>query len=111
MIFMDYKQASQIQDILAEKYCPQLLGTPVAVNVGAEKKIDVYVSTNNTSNVTLDNWLATKSSTLEFALRLNKDASCVSKTRIMEDQLYLNNGILFAPHTKLYREMDMKREY
>ena len=29
----------------------------------------------------------------------------------MEDQLYLNNGILFAPHTKLYREMDMKREY
>jgi len=94
MIFMDYKQASQIQDILAEKYCPQLLGKPVAVNVGAEKKIDVYVSTNNTSNVTLDNWLATKSSTLEFALRLNDKATCVAKTRIMEDKLGTCDGFL-----------------
>lgn len=94
MIFMDYKQANQIQDIIAEKYCPQLLGKPVAVNVAAEKKMDVYVSTNNMSNVTLDNWLATKSSTLEFALRLNDKATCVAKTRIMEDKLYLCDGFL-----------------
>ena len=112
MAFIDYKKANEVQELISEKYCPSLLGNPVVKNVADNKQFQVHVKSNATSaDVTLDQWLATKSSTLEFALRLNKDATCVSKTRIMEDQLYLNNGILFAPHTKLYREMDMKREY
>ena len=112
MAFIDYKKANEVQELISEKYCPSLLGNPVVKNVADNKQFQVHVKSIATSaDVTLDQWLATKSSTLEFALRLNKDASCVSKTRIMEDQLYLNNGILFAPHTKLYREMDMKREY
>ena len=105
MAFIDYKKANEIQELISEKYCPQLLGNPVVTNVATQKKMQIYVWSNATSaDVTLDHWLATKSSTLEFALQLNKDATCVSKTRIMENQLYLNNGILFAPHTKLYME-------
>jgi len=113
MAFIDYQKANKVQELISEKYCPSKSGNPVVKNVADEKQFQVHVRSNATSaaDVTLDQWLATKSSTLEFALRLNKDATCVSKTRIMEDQLYLNNGILFAPHTKLYREMDMKHEY
>ena len=94
MAFIDYQKANEIQELISEKYCPQLLG-PVVTNVAAQKNILVYVWSNAANtNVTLDQWLATKSSTLEFALRLSANATCVSKTRIMEDQLYLNNGVL-----------------
>lgn len=110
MAFIDYQKANEVQELISEKYCPQLLGDPTVANVANEKDMQVHVRSNASSaaDVTLDHWLATKSSMLEFALQLNKDATCVSKTRIMENQLYLNNGILFAPHTKLYynKEMD-----
>jgi len=109
MAFIDYQKANEVQELISEKYCPSKSGNPVVKNVADEKQFQVHVRSNaaTSADVTLDQWLATKSSTLEFALRLNnKDATCVSKTRIMENQLYLNNGILFAPHTKLYKEMD-----
>jgi len=108
MAFIDYQKANEVQELISEKYCPSKSGNPFVKNVANEKDMQVHVRSNATSaaDVTLDHWLATKSSMLEFALQLNKDATCVSKTRIMENQLYLNNGILFAPHTKLYKEMD-----
>ena len=89
LVFMDYKQASQLQERVAKKYCPNV--RQVEDNVGTSKK-QSYVSIPSlngaNSTVTLDDWLETKSSMLEFSLQLNRDASCVAKTRELENKLF-----------------------
>ena len=88
-MFMDYKQASQLQERVAKKYCPDV--RQVETNVGSSKILS-YVSIPSlngaNSTVTLDDWLETKSSMLEFSLQLNRDASCVAKTRELENKLF-----------------------
>mmetsp|Transcript_12329 Transcript_12329/g.21381 ORF Transcript_12329/g.21381 Transcript_12329/m.21381 type:complete len:381 (+) Transcript_12329:203-1345(+) len=90
MLFMDYSNADEIQNLLAEKYCPDLVGKPVHAT---EETPPVFVHTENPINesgesiVSLDEWLEAKSTLLEFALRLNDKATCVGKTRKMEDSL------------------------
>ena len=89
LVFMDYKKVSRLQERIAAKYCPE--EGPKNENVGATK-IQTYVSISSengtNTNVTLDDWLETKSSTLEFSLRLNHDASCMATIRKMERELY-----------------------
>mmetsp|Transcript_19328 Transcript_19328/g.33163 ORF Transcript_19328/g.33163 Transcript_19328/m.33163 type:complete len:262 (+) Transcript_19328:293-1078(+) len=105
MIFMDYSNADEIQSLIAEKYCPDLVGKPV--RAPEEEPSPVYVHMNHTVNesgeelVPLDDWLSAKSALLEFALRMNEKATCVAATRKMEDGLfscedgYLNSKGLF----------------
>merc|ERR1712029_1062553 len=96
MVFMDFKRADDLQRLLAEKHCPKLAQKiaeePVRVNT-AKKDNEVYVRVDETYadsggfNVTIKEWLETKSSLLELALKLNDEATCVAKTRRMEDGL------------------------
>ena len=89
LVFMDYRQASQLQEHLAKKYCPNV--RQVEDNVGSSKILShVSIPSLNGTNsaVTLDDWLETKSSMLEFSLQLNRDASCVAKTRELENKLF-----------------------
>ena len=111
MVFISYKHVNQLQEMLAEKYCPALSDTKIASNVGSNKEYEAFVggvssgsssssggdSRNNRKEsqpqsqqqpIPLSSWLKAKYNTLEWALGLNNHASCIAKTRIMEDQLF-----------------------
>ena len=88
MVFMDYKQADTLQSILAEKFCPSLLGETLQRNVFSSKNVTIYVHNDRLLNVTIDDWLQTKSSTIEWSLELNGHETCMGKTRKMEDELF-----------------------
>ena len=89
MVFMNYTKVSNVQRLTAKKYCPDL-DTVFDVN----KKVDssvIHVQLNSlgiNTTVSLNDWLRAKSSTLEFALGLNNEATCVAKMRRMENQLH-----------------------
>ena len=85
MVFVDYRNANSIQNLLAEKYCPHMLNRTMHAASTGEKVI--YVTLENGSNVTLADWLDKKLSFLEWTLDLNKKSSCQVKTRRMEDEL------------------------
>eukprot|EP00581_Thalassiosira_minuscula_P028918 CAMPEP_0183758152 /NCGR_PEP_ID=MMETSP0739-20130205/6224_1 /TAXON_ID=385413 /ORGANISM="Thalassiosira miniscula, Strain CCMP1093" /LENGTH=352 /DNA_ID=CAMNT_0025995705 /DNA_START=64 /DNA_END=1122 /DNA_ORIENTATION=- len=93
MVFMDYKQANNLQHLLAEKYCPQMSET-VEANVASKKQNQVFVITKEAVNkkgdhtVNLEEWTKTKTNYLEMSLQLNERATCVAKGRAMEDKLY-----------------------
>lgn len=97
MIFVDYKEANHVQNLIAEKFCPGLVNYPSEENVASEKKAKTYVQVmknaitaateNSNDSITLRGWLKAKQSTLEWALGLNEGATCTAKTRFMEDRL------------------------
>ena len=93
MVFMDYKQANELQELISEKYCPDLEGDPIASNVGAEKETQTLVKVQSGAAgkpdlVVLRDWLKAKQNTLEWSLGMNSKASCTANTRIMEDNLF-----------------------
>mmetsp|Transcript_1114 Transcript_1114/g.1951 ORF Transcript_1114/g.1951 Transcript_1114/m.1951 type:complete len:347 (+) Transcript_1114:178-1218(+) len=87
MVFMDYRKITEVSDVLAGKYCPELVGNESQLNLAEEKEHRVFVMTNATHSVPVEEWLETKSSLLELALGLNHKASCMAKTRKWEDML------------------------
>ena len=103
MIFMDYKHANELQELISQKYCPGLEGEPIASNVGAEKETQTFVKVKNGADgkhddlVVLRDWLKAKQNTLEWALGLNDKATCTANTRVMEDNLFgCENGFIKA---------------
>jgi hypothetical protein len=94
MVFMNYEQANELQELISEKHCPGLLeGDPIASNVGAEKETHTFVKVQSGANsqpelVVLRDWLKAKQSTLEWSLGLNSKATCTANTRIMEDNMF-----------------------
>ena len=94
MIFMNYKMANELQELISEKFCPDLEGEPIASNVGSEKETKTFVKVENSDEnasgnlVVLRDWLKAKQNTLEWALGLNNKATCTANTRVMEDKLY-----------------------
>ncbi|KAL7553838.1 hypothetical protein ACHAWF_017161 [Thalassiosira exigua] len=89
LLFMDYKNANQLQQLLGKKYCPNLANEPVKSNVASEKDWQAFVRLGHgAKTVTLGSWLEAKRSTLEWALGLHRGATCRAKARIMEDQLF-----------------------
>lgn len=96
MVFLDYKYGNNLQKLLAEKYCPNLVDVPVESNVASAKEFEALVKiTNSEETVPLNEWLKVKESTLEWALGLHHEATCRAKTRIMEDVLFsCENGFL-----------------
>ena len=103
MIFMNYKDANDLQELISEKYCPGLQGEPIASNVGSEKETQTFVKVKNNVNdksedlVVLRDWLKAKQNTLEWALGLNDKATCTARTRIMENELFgCENGFVKA---------------
>lgn len=88
MMFLDYKYGNDLQNLLAEKYCPSLADKPVESNVASAKEYEAFVQVKNSEIVPLNDWLKAKQSTLEWALGLHHKATCRAKTRIMEDKLF-----------------------
>ena len=87
MIFMDSKSASNIQSLMAEKYCPHMANQHIAKG---DDKISVEIK--NGTEVSLSTWLDQKSSYLDWSLELNKRATCLVKTRHMEENLNTCEG-------------------
>lgn len=87
MIFMDFKSASNIQSLMAEKYCPHMANQHIAKG---DDKISVEIK--NGTVVSLSTWLDQKSSYLDWSLELNKRATCLVKTRHMEENLNTCEG-------------------
>ncbi|KAL3782627.1 hypothetical protein HJC23_000009 [Cyclotella cryptica] len=90
MLFVDYKRANVLQNLLAERYCPKMTNHSHHIGKGAEK---VFVQLQNGgTEVSLSEWLEKKSSYLEWTLGLNDKASCLVQTRTMEDNLSTCDG-------------------
>ncbi|KAL7487189.1 hypothetical protein ACHAW6_012784 [Cyclotella cf. meneghiniana] len=85
MLFVDYKHADVLQNLMAEKYCPKLMNHSHHIGKGSEY---VFVQLQNGGiEVSLSDWLEKKSSYLEWMMSLNDKVSCLVKTRRMEDNL------------------------
>ena len=90
MAFISYNQVNELQELLADRYCPDLVNEQVVSNVGSNKEYQAYVrgkSSKESSPIPLSKWLQAKQNTLEWSLGLNNDATCTAKTRLMEKKL------------------------
>lgn len=84
MIFVDYRNATKIQTLLAEKYCPNMTNT---FEVTTPKTYKVYITREEDGeSVLLSDWMEKKMPFVEWTLGLNDRASCLVKTRQMEDE-------------------------
>merc|ERR1712176_798975 len=90
LIFMHYKMASKLQTLLAKHHCPQIT-QEVRANVAAEKNTDISVvlegQSNNSSLVSLHDWLDAKRQLFELAFGLREGASCQTITKDIQHEL------------------------
>ena len=90
LIFMHYKMASQLQKLLAKHHCPQVT-QEMRENVAAQKNMNISIvlegQSNNSSLVSLHDWLDAKRQLLELALGLRKHASCQATTKDIQHEL------------------------
>lgn len=91
VVFMHYKQASQLQKLVAKHHCPSVEQS--VKNVGSDKRAVSVVLQGQSVNgqvkvVSLDNWLSAKKSMLEMALCLKQTVSCQATTRDIEHELF-----------------------
>eukprot|EP00586_Coscinodiscus_wailesii_P009216 CAMPEP_0172521692 /NCGR_PEP_ID=MMETSP1066-20121228/292727_1 /TAXON_ID=671091 /ORGANISM="Coscinodiscus wailesii, Strain CCMP2513" /LENGTH=199 /DNA_ID=CAMNT_0013304641 /DNA_START=654 /DNA_END=1253 /DNA_ORIENTATION=- len=89
MVFMNYKQANKLQDLIQKYHCPdvghEVLNT-AAVNAGS---FDVYIRlANGEGAALLDTWLDAKRHVIEWILDMKKDSTCQGRTRNLEDILF-----------------------
>jgi len=85
MMFVDYKNATKIQNLLSEKYCPNMTST---FHDSTPKTIKLYITREEDGeNVLLSDWMDRKMPFIEWTLQINDKASCLVKTRQMEDAL------------------------
>jgi hypothetical protein len=90
MLFVDYKHADALQNLLAEKYCPKKINHVHHIGKGSDI---VFVRLHDgVAEVSLSDLFEKKSSYLEWMLGLNDKASCLVKTRRMEDNLFACDG-------------------
>jgi len=87
MAFILHLQVNELQELLADKYCPDLVNEQVVSNVGSNKEYQAYVRGKSSSPIPLSKWLQAKQNTLEWSLGLNSHAACTAKTRLMEKKL------------------------
>ena len=94
LVFMNYKQAGQLQKLLAKHHCPSVT-KEVQVNVGSDKKMTISVvlegglgNNNNGTLVPLEEWLLFKAPVIEYSLELKSDVSCQATTRKIERELF-----------------------
>jgi len=89
LVFLHYKQSSQLQKLLAKHHCP---GVEYSVkNVGSgQGAVSVVLQGNNVNGqvVSLDDWLGAKQSMLEMSLLLKETISCQATTQDIEHELF-----------------------
>ena len=102
IVFMHYKQASQLQKLLVKHHCPSkaVENSVKTANVGSNKRaVSVVlqqgknkggstISNSREEVVLLDEWLSAKESMLEMALSLKENASCLATTQDIEHELF-----------------------
>jgi len=89
MVFINYKQADKLQDVLAKYHCPELLdGEEIHANVAEDKQVEAFMKLeSNGEEVPMLDWLEEKGSMLEYTYDLRKKQTCRSKTLNMQDDL------------------------
>lgn len=97
VIVMNYKQADKVQNVLVNKYCPELLKElPLSPSNTAGEKMTMFVRLLNETErraigpVKLDDWLKRKKELIPWIIRRSKGGtygSCRGKLREMEATL------------------------
>ena len=93
LVFLHYKQVDKLQKLLAKHHCPEMLGElPIRANMAEDKSLKVLLHKKGTdearNSVDLEEWLHAKGPSMEWTLKLRRDASCQAKTFHMEDELF-----------------------
>jgi len=91
LVFLNYKQASKLQKLLAKHHCPKVTHE-VRSNVGSNKiplsvALEDPNSSESTTLVSMADWLAAKIPLLELTFGLKEGASCQATTRAIEDNV------------------------
>ena len=88
LIFLHYKQADQLQKLLAKHYCPAIK-EQFANAASHREKIYVVLESQSVNDqvVSLDDWLSAKRSMLDMSLLLKTNVSCQAITRDIEHEL------------------------
>lgn len=89
IVFVHYKQVSQLQKLLSKHHCP-LVTKEVRENVGSNlMPVSVVLEgpANNGAVVSLSEWLTNKRQLLEYRFQLKDNLSCQGTTRKMEREL------------------------
>jgi len=96
IIFVHYKQANRLQEIIAKQYCPKIK-EPLHINIATEIKMKTFVELSDNSNsmsaktkekeyMELDDWMEHKIDVMEWALQFEK-SQCQRHTKHLEDIL------------------------
>jgi hypothetical protein len=88
MVFMHYRHANVLQQLVASQYCPNMKGTAKIDNNDAEKKEEAFVRLENGTQVLIDDWVHAKRNFLQLTLLMEKDASCRRQTKEIEKSLF-----------------------
>ena len=92
MVFVNYKQADMLQEVLAKYHCPELTDFLVHANAAIDRawKVSLKLEKDG-SEMALDDWLDAKRDIIEFTATWNVDRQknyCRSKTRNIQDDLF-----------------------
>ncbi len=88
MVFMNYKQANELQKVLSKHHCPDF-ETIVNKNHRDSIDFDIFVKLQKDGDlVTMNDWLEAKRDKLEWTFDLKDEQQCRGKTRKMEDDLF-----------------------
>jgi len=93
LALMDYKQVEELQKILAEQECPDLLEKPFRLNIDKEKNQLLTVSLKNVkegepNEITFDEWINSKKDYFESLVREWGNGHCQDRTKLIEDELF-----------------------
>ncbi len=93
MVFLHYKRADDLQNVIAKYHCPKLVGHPIRINTEEDKKyIQPYLKLEDGQEVELNEWMEAKRDLLELTFQLKAvdrgTMTCQAQTRSMEDELF-----------------------
>mmetsp|Transcript_50818 Transcript_50818/g.99378 ORF Transcript_50818/g.99378 Transcript_50818/m.99378 type:complete len:357 (-) Transcript_50818:90-1160(-) len=88
MVFVHYKKADRLQNLLAKHHCPELLEAEHQNEaIHKKEKTAVIRLDKDKRAVQLSSYLEAKSETIEWALKLKRDITCQAKFRKIESDL------------------------
>ncbi len=90
-IFLDFRKVDELQAILANHKCPDLVGeVPYHANDSGDRELTAYIRMDmgdESNEVSVKEWAEAKRSLLEWTLKLKKNVSCQGKTRRLENSI------------------------
>jgi len=85
LVVMNFIQANKMQDLVADKFCPDIRAKKT--NVEKHETVIVKVLKDN-SEYPLKDWLDAKENILEWYLGLNDNIDCLGNIKAMENALF-----------------------